>query len=151
MSREGLTQHCIRVERRGVHGSWPRQRPVMQEEARKLRTLREVEPLLADAGEGGILAAAVAAAKQHLHEGPYEASEIEDIIGQPLTELYADNQHSQKCGPHTLDGGDVARSLGMKAQCTRLRSVSSIQEDKYGRQAIISRDQAKRPCGTRRL
>lgn len=45
-----------------------------------------------------MLAAAAAAAKEHLHEGAYDAAEIESIIGLPLDELYADNQHSQRCG-----------------------------------------------------
>ena len=71
-----------------------------QEEARKLRTLRELEPLFGDSdSEGGVpslgdATAAVAAVQKHLHAGAYERSEIEDLIGQGLESLYADNPHA---------------------------------------------------------
>lgn len=57
-----------------------------------------MEPLLSGgSGGAGVLADAAAAAKQHLHEGAYSAAEIEAIIGLPLEELYADNEHSKRC------------------------------------------------------
>jgi len=44
----------------------------------------------------GDATAAVAAVQKHLHAGAYERSEIEDLIGQGLDSLYADNQHALK-------------------------------------------------------
>ena len=80
-----------------------------QEEARKLTTLRELEPLFNNSGDGasgvpsaGDATAAVAAVQKHLHAGAYERSEIEDLIGQGLDSLYADNQHALKCAALTL-------------------------------------------------
>lgn len=72
-----------------------------QEAARNLRTLREVEPLLS--GGCDILAVAATAARLHLHEGAYEAAEVEGIIGLSLDALYADNQHSQRYETRSLN------------------------------------------------
>ena len=63
--------------------------------------MREVEPLLS--GGSDILGVAATAARLHLHEGAYEAAEIEGIIGLPLDALYADNHHSQRCATRSLN------------------------------------------------
>ena len=75
-----------------------------QEEARKLTTLRELEPLFSESSDGtnsvpsaGDATSAVAAVQKHLHAGAYEQSEIEDLIGQDLDSLYADHRHALKC------------------------------------------------------
>jgi len=74
----------------------------LQEEARKVTTLRELEPLFnsddstSSVPSAGDATAAVAAVRKHLHAGAYERSEVEDLIGQGLDSLYADNQHALK-------------------------------------------------------
>ena len=42
----------------------------------------------------GDATAAVVAVQRHLHAGAYEQGEIEDLIGQGLESLYADNPHA---------------------------------------------------------
>lgn len=70
------------------------------DEARGVRTLREVEPLIEKkygAGpKGSSAGAALAAVDELLHAGTYGTGEIEAILGAPLTSLYEADPAAQK-------------------------------------------------------
>ena len=80
-----------------------------QEEALKVKTLREVQPLIEEvlAGpKGGVSNACIAAVEQHLHEGSYSTSELERQLGTLLRELFQGNASQMRVL-------EIAESAGM--------------------------------------
>lgn len=66
----------------------------MQEDAHKIKTLSEVQPLIEQqlsGPKGGISNACAAAVEQHLREGAYSTAELEQQLGVSLTNLFGGN------------------------------------------------------------
>lgn len=67
----------------------------LQEQARKIVTLKEVEPLIEkqlSGPKGSVEGAAAAAVESHLHQEAYQEGELQELLGTELTSLFQGNK-----------------------------------------------------------
>ncbi|EFN57575.1 hypothetical protein CHLNCDRAFT_57327 [Chlorella variabilis] len=94
--RGGAGRGCLARQRTAASLSAERDEceAVLQEAARKIITLKEIEPLIEAKYSGpkaSTSGAQIAAVKELLHDDPYETAEVEELLGVKLADLYQGN------------------------------------------------------------
>lgn len=103
-----------------------------KEKAIGVRILKEVEDLAVsklDKSKQSASDAPCQAAKQFLHEAPYEQAEIEGLLGTSLTKLFEDNPSQQRSIPVAAKAGGFKlqqRTLHVFAEAQRVRDFQKV-------------------------
>ncbi|KAK9826693.1 hypothetical protein WJX74_010258 [Apatococcus lobatus] len=103
-----------------------------KEEARKLQTLKDVEPLIQSRLSGpksSISHAAAAAAEQYLQKEPYDQGQIEGLLGASLSSIFEGNKAAGKSIAAAPDVGGFrlqSRALHVFAEADRVLAFRDV-------------------------
>jgi N-acetylgalactosamine kinase len=97
-----------------------------KEEARKIVTLKEVEPLIErqlSGPKGSVEGAAAAAVESHLHTEAYQEAELQDLLGVELTSIFKGNKSQLRSVEYAKKNGGFKlrqRALHVYAEALRV-------------------------------
>jgi hypothetical protein len=87
---------------------------MVQEEARKFLTLKEVEPLIEKCfkgPKGSVEGAATAAVESQLHQQPYKEAELQELLDVELTSIFEDNNSQLRSVAFAKKNGEPSLPL----------------------------------------
>lgn len=98
---------------------------ILQEEAKRVFTLKEVEPEIAKrfgGPKGSIEGGSLAAAEKLLHKEAYSKEELEDALGLKLEDLFSGNTSQLKSVAFASKNGQHLRFVAPLRQFNRYRA-----------------------------